>query len=109
MYPRRRVAFVGGIDRIERQIVGFGAALGIDVEVHNGRTSGNRAARLAALVQRNDLVVVVTGTNSHNAVHIVKREAARVGTVVKIVTFCGAAAARALLTEAAGPAQAPAA
>jgi hypothetical protein len=99
MRPLRRVGFVGGIDRIEPQILGFGERLGLRVEVHNGRVTGKSRTRLEALVHRNDLVVVVTGTNSHNAVHIVKREAAKVGVPVQLVTFCGAAAARALLAR----------
>ncbi|HZU85703.1 MAG TPA: DUF2325 domain-containing protein [Polyangiaceae bacterium] len=109
MSARVRVAFVGGIDRIERQVVAFGEQLGVHVEVHNGRTGGSGTSRLASLVRRNDLVVIVTGTNSHSAVHIVKREAAKAGVPVRIVTFCGTASARALLAEAAGVAEVPAA
>jgi hypothetical protein len=69
---------VGGSDRIERQIVTFGEQLGVEVEVHNGRTGGSGITRLAALVQRADLVVV-TGTNRHNAVQIAKRGLPRRG------------------------------
>ena len=99
MSEQRRVAFVGGIDRIEQQIVSFGDRVGVEVEVHTGRTGGSRTARLAAIVRGSQLVVVVTGTNSHNAVHIVKREASRAGVPVRILTFCGAASARALLED----------
>lgn len=94
---RRHIAFVGGVDRIERQIVAHGAAVGVEVEVHSGRTSGQSTERIAALVHRTDLVVIVTGTNSHNAVRVAKREATRAGVPVHIVTFCGAAQARALV------------
>jgi hypothetical protein len=93
------VAFVGGHDRVEREIVAFGAQLGLHVEVHNGHTRGNGADRLIALVQRTDVVVIVTGTNSHNAVHIAKREAAKSGARVCILKSCGAGTARALLAE----------
>ena len=96
---RPHVAFVGGIDRIERQIVAFGEQVGVDVEVHNGRTNGSSTSRIAALAHRTDLLVIVTGTNSHNAVQVAKREAAKAGVPVRIVTFCGAAAARALLAR----------
>jgi hypothetical protein len=94
---RRRVAFIGGIDRIERQIVAFGEQIGVEVEVHNGKTNGSSTNRIAAMVHRTDLLVIVTGTNSHNAVRVAKREAAKAGVAVRIVTFCGAAAARALV------------
>jgi hypothetical protein len=96
------VAFVGGHDRVEREIVTFGAQLGLRVEVHNGHTRGSGADRLIALVQRTDVVVIVTGTNSHNAMHIAKREAAKSGARVRILKSCGAGTARALLAEIAG-------
>jgi hypothetical protein len=94
-----RVAIVGGLERLERQLVAMGTELGVDVEVHNGHTWGGGAARLTSLVQRTSLVVIVTGTNSHNAVHIARREAVRVGVPVRIVKFLGARTARALLHE----------
>jgi hypothetical protein len=93
------VTFVGGHDRIEREIVAFGERLGIEVDIHNGQTRGNGAHRLIAAIHRTALVVIVTGTNSHNAVHIAKREAAKAGVRVRIVTSCGARTARALLAE----------
>jgi hypothetical protein len=93
------VTFVGGHDRVEREIVAFGAQLGIEVEVHNGHTRGNGAGRLVALMHRTDLVVIVTGTNSHNAIHIAKREAAKSGARVCILKACGAGTARTLLAE----------
>lgn len=93
-----RVAFVGGHDRVEHEVVSCGNELGLDVEVHNGRTAGHGKDRLVALVQRNDLVVIVTGINSHNAVHIAKRAAAKAGTHVRILKACGSGTARDLLT-----------
>jgi hypothetical protein len=108
MPVRRHIAFVGGIDRIERQIVSFGEQLGVDVEVHNGKTNGGSTARIAALARRTDLLVIVTGTNSHNAVHVAKREAMKSGVAMRIVTFCGAAAARSLIAAVASSASPPA-
>jgi hypothetical protein len=93
------VTFVGGHDRIEREIVLFGERLGIHVEVHNGHTRGNGANRLVALMHRTDLVVIVTGTNSHNAMHIAKREAAKSGARIFILKSCGTGTARSLLAE----------
>jgi hypothetical protein len=95
----KRVAFIGGHDRVARQIVPFGAEIGVEVEIHNGHAGGGGRARLSALLQRTDLVIVVTGTNSHNAVHIARREAARAGIEVRLVKSLGAGSARALLRE----------
>jgi hypothetical protein len=109
MSSRIRVAFIGGIDRIERQIVSFGEQIGVEVEVHSGRTSGQSTDRIGALVRRADLLVIVTGTNSHNAVRVAKREAAVVGVPVELLTFCGARQARALLARVASSSALPAA
>ncbi len=94
-----RVGFVGGHDRVEREVVSVGSELGLDVEVHNGCTAGQGRHRLVALVERSDLVVIVTGINSHNAVHIAKRTAAKAGTHIRILKACGSGTARLLLGE----------
>lgn len=106
MSRRLRVGFVGGHDRVERQIVSFGQEVGVDVEVHNGATSGQGKTRLVALVHRTDVVILVTGTNSHNAVHLAKREAAKSGAQIRILKSCGAGTARALIAELAASAAA---
>jgi hypothetical protein len=54
-------------------------------------------------VQRTDLLVIVTRTNSHNAVHVAKREANRLGIPMRIIKTCGVGTARALLTAAIQP------
>jgi hypothetical protein len=99
--PQPRVAFIGGVERIEREILCCGHELGIEVEVHNGHTRGGGGgiARLTALIHRNDLVIIITGTNSHAAVRTAKREAVKSGARVRIVKFCGAGTARSLLAE----------
>jgi hypothetical protein len=96
---RLRVAFVGGVHRAERDLATFGAELGLEVEVHDGRVRGNAKARLAALVRRTEVLFIVTGTNSHGAVLVAKREAAKTGARVHILKACGSGTARALLTE----------
>lgn len=93
------VAFVGGVGRIERELVALGDSLGARVEVHDGETRGKGRSQLSALLRRSDVVVLVTAVNSHNAVHIARREAGRTGTPVRIVKFCGVSTARALLQE----------
>ncbi len=99
-----RVAFVGGLERLESTLLSLGEELGVDVRTHNGRTGGVGTARLTSLVQRTDIVVIVTGTNSHNAVLIARREAARSGARVRIVKFLGSGTARAILEEVAATA-----
>ncbi|MGD0677287.1 MAG: DUF2325 domain-containing protein [Polyangiaceae bacterium] len=99
MRARRCVGFVGGVERIERELHSVAGQVGVDVEVHAGHTRGNGAARLAALIRRTHLVVIITGTNSHNAVLLAKREANRLGIPLRILKSCGVGTARTLLQE----------
>ncbi|MCL2449941.1 MAG: DUF2325 domain-containing protein [Polyangiaceae bacterium] len=96
---RPRIAFVGGAQRIASGLVALSNEVDADIEVHDGHTDGNGAARLAALVQRTQLIVLIVGINSHNAVHVVKREAARWNVPIRILRSCGVGTARALLTD----------
>ncbi len=99
MSSRRRVLFVGGVERIERELAFIGDELGLDVRIHDGHARGQSMGRLAAVVRGCEMVVLVTGVNSHGAVQIAKREAQKAGAAVRIVKFCGSATARALLAE----------
>ena len=99
MSSKLHVAFVGGVACVERQIIALGEELGIEVEVHQGQVRSQSKERLVALVARANVLVLVTGVNSHGAVGIAKREAAKTGAEVRIVKFCGSSRARALLTE----------
>jgi DNA invertase Pin-like site-specific DNA recombinase len=94
---RIRVAFVGGLDRLERAIVEAGQELGVDVEVHRGDVHGRGADALERVIRRADRIVVVTGLNSHGGVVTAKRLARRWGVAVEIVKNCGIATARELL------------
>jgi hypothetical protein len=94
MTSRLRVAWIGGVHRVDREIVGIGEEMGVDVEVHDGHTSGQR---LAALVRRVDVVILVMGIVSHAAVFVAKREAAKAGVRVHVLKSCSCSAARALL------------
>jgi UDP-N-acetyl-D-mannosaminuronic acid transferase (WecB/TagA/CpsF family) len=99
MTSKLRVAFVGGVECVDRQLVALGDELGIEVEVHHGHMKSQSKQRLVSLIARTHVLVLVTGVNSHGAVSIAKREAERFGTEVRIVKFCGSSKARALLSE----------
>ena len=99
MSARLRVVFVGGAERIERELAQAGRDLGLDVCVHDGKARGKTMERLATLVRGSDVVVLVTGINSHGAVHTAKRAAEKAGARIHILKFCGAKNARAMLAE----------
>lgn len=93
-----RVAFVGGVFRVEREIYAIAEELGLHVEIHDGHVRGHAKARLVALVRRSDVLFVVMGTNSHAAVNVVRAEAARSAVEVRLLKSCGSGTARAVLT-----------
>lgn len=71
-----RVAVIGGLTRATSDWQRAGDPIGAVVEHHDGRTAGNRAATIASIVSRADVVIVITIPNSHNAVAIARRAAA---------------------------------
>lgn len=95
----RRVAFVGGMDRNERALLEAGRELGVEVEVHVGDVRGRGAEALAGVVRRADLVVVVTGVNSHGGAQTAKRLARAAGVPLIIAQSCGVAVAREILRD----------
>lgn len=99
MSPKLRVAFVGGVACVDRQLLALGEELGIDIEVHQGHMKAQSRHRLASLIARANVLVLVTGVNSHGAVSVAKREAERSGIEVRILKFCGSSRARTLLAE----------
>jgi hypothetical protein len=71
-----RIGVVGGLDRNARELQVRALAGGCELETHTGVMSGPASvAGLRALVERSDLVVILTGINSHNAVRLARRHA----------------------------------
>jgi hypothetical protein len=74
-HDRLRVAVVGGMTRATDLWSRAGDALGIELEHHDGRTSGRGAGEIAAAVRRAHVVVIITEPNSHNGVAVARRAA----------------------------------
>lgn len=68
-----RIGIVGGLDRSELSYERLARDHGHEVERHSGYMRGTACAALAGLVERADLVVIVTDVNSHNAVKAARR------------------------------------
>lgn len=83
-----RIAVIGGLERHESEIARRGAALGHTTEFHRGRVGGRHADELEAMVQRCDVSIIVTQVNSHGAMHIAKRAAARHGRTALVSRTC---------------------
>ncbi len=94
-----RIAIVGGVERAEPELTRIAHALGHDLEYHPGHMGGRGAQGLRRMIERCELVVIVTDVNSHTAVQVAKREARASARQVRIVRKCSSAFLRALATE----------
>ena len=94
-----KIAVVGGIDRASRQLSPLAEASGHELECHAGDMNGRGGEALAALVDRADVVVVLTDVNSHAAVWGARRLARSRGRRCVLVRRLGTARFRALLGE----------
>ena len=68
-----RVGIVGGLDRSEQAYQRAARERGHEVEHHTGHMHGHAAQALEHLVERADLVVIVTDVNSHVAVQLTRQ------------------------------------
>jgi len=74
-----RIGWVGGVERYEVQLERLAAAAGHELEYHGGDVRGRGAQALEGLIERCQLVVVVTETNSHGAVLLARKLARQRG------------------------------
>jgi hypothetical protein len=92
-----RIAVVGGHERIESRLRGLAQAAGHDLDFHPGHMSGPGSDRLRALVDRCDLLVIVTEINSHAAVLHARALARRSGRPVRLVRRLGTSQMRSIM------------
>ena len=93
------IGMVGGLDRNEGAYEQLAARAGHGFEHHNGHLAGRGSASLDMLVERCDVVVVVTDVNSHAAVWRVRRLAKQRGSRCVLTARCGPSKFLALLSE----------
>lgn len=94
-----RIAIVGGVERAEPELARIAGEHGHEVEYHPGHMGGRGSLGLRRIIERCELVVIVTDVNSHSAVQVAKREARASSRPVRIVRKCGSAYFRALAAE----------
>jgi hypothetical protein len=93
-----RIAVIGGLDRHVQGLAKQALEAGHEAEFHQGRVGGRHAEDLEAIVQRCDVVVIVTAVNSHGAVSIAKKAARRRGCAAYIARTCGPSRFEQILT-----------
>ncbi len=67
-----RIGIVGGLCRAETDLSRVAKRAGHEVEFHDGHMKGPNTSALDSLIERSDVVVVVTDVNSHAAMHRTK-------------------------------------
>ncbi len=93
------IGLVGGVERGERRYSALAAEEGHSFEVHSGDMAGRGGATLESLVERSDLVIVVTDVNSHAAVLAARRLARVLGRRCLLVRRFGFSRFRAVLGD----------
>ncbi len=92
-----KLAWIGGMDRAEEMYAQLARRAGHEIEFHTGRVGGRGTDNLRKLVERADLVVVVTALNSHGGVEVARRSARESSTPLVLFQRCGLARFRELL------------
>ncbi|HET9958160.1 MAG TPA: DUF2325 domain-containing protein [Polyangiaceae bacterium] len=93
------IAMVGGLERGEHHYASAAAQRGHSLEVHGGHLAGRGGDQLQRMVERADVVIVVTDVNSHAAVLGARRFARSLGKPCLLVRRFGLARFRNLLGE----------
>jgi phosphoglycerate dehydrogenase-like enzyme len=100
------IGLVGGLDRSEAQYRQLAERAGHSIEWHTGDLAGRGAGTLEALVERADLVIVVTAVNSHGAVWRARKLAKLRHKRLLLLARCSVSKFTALLEELSSPAAA---
>jgi hypothetical protein len=77
-----RIGIVGGVERTEQAYRRIAEDAGHELAFHGGHVAGRGADKLVELVRLVDVVVILTDVNSHGAVGVARKAAARAGTPV---------------------------
>jgi hypothetical protein len=84
-----RVGIIGGVERNQARYEEVAKAVGCDVEFHHGHMRGRGPEALDSMVERCDLIVIVTEINSHCAVRTAQKHCRKRGRRVLIVRKFG--------------------
>lgn len=93
------IGLIGGIERGTHHYEALAALRGHTVEVHSGHLAGRGVESLHSLVDRADLIVVITDVNSHGGMWSARRMARARGRRCVLVRRMGPSRFRALLGE----------
>jgi hypothetical protein len=103
-----RIGIVGGLSRSEPEFLRLAHVAGHEVEFHDGQLRGPSAGALESMIERSDVVVMVTEINSHAAMHKAKDSLRRFGRQALYLRKASKSAFRQLLDTLSPPASAAA-
>lgn len=92
-----RIGWIGGREKNETALERIAAHRGHTLEFHSGHVGGRGADGIRTLVERSDLLVIVTDVNSHGAVLLAKKAAQQLGRASLVIRRCGTSRFQALL------------
>jgi uncharacterized protein DUF2325 len=92
-----RIGWIGGVERNEHDLVRMARTAGHHLTFHSGHMAGRGSQDLKNLVDRSDLVIILTDVNSHGAVIAARRMVREHGRASMVVRRLGAARFQALL------------
>jgi hypothetical protein len=98
-----QIALVGGLDRSEAQYRELAERAGHSIEWHTGDLAGRGAGTLESMIERSDLVIVVTSVNSHGAVWRARKLAKLRHKRLLLLARCGVSKFSAVLSELSTP------
>lgn len=94
-----RIAIVGGVERTESAHKQLAARYGHEALFHGGHMAGNGSRTLESLIDKSDLVVIVTDVNSHGAVQMARKWAGARGITPMFIRRSSLSKFEALLTS----------
>jgi len=84
------IGVVGGLDRNAPLFERIAREAGHTFELHTGRVNGRGVHALEALIERADLLIIITDVNSHTGVQLARRLSVERGRTHLILRRCGA-------------------
>lgn len=94
-----KIALVGGLVRREAQLAKLAADAGHELEWHTGDVSGRGADGLKAVIERSDVVLILTEINCHGSMYLAKKVARQLGRNAVVLRKCGPAKFQSVLAH----------
>jgi Uncharacterized protein conserved in bacteria (DUF2325) len=92
------IGLIGGLDRRESELTELARRAGHRLEWHSGHVTGRGADSLRGIVERSQVVVILTQVNSHGAMYLAKKLARQLGRETLVWRKCGTTRLEALLS-----------